>query len=140
MEKLSKRILIKICSTRPYQWVMRKILIAIMRRTAKAPEVQERIKALQAAPSPEERFYAHFEAMVAMGNEAAKKKWVKFNEPSPEVMQMMHLQTLLPKIESGRATASDIEEFRRWAEELMRDPQCPAESKKRIGDALASIG
>jgi len=49
MEKMSKRILIKICSTRPYQWVMRKIFMRMCRRAAKAPEVQERIKALQAA-------------------------------------------------------------------------------------------
>ena len=72
MEKLSKRILIKLASTRPCRWIVRKISMAIMRKAAKAPDVQERIKALQAA-APEERFYAHFECLVAMGNEAGKQ-------------------------------------------------------------------
>jgi len=43
---MRKRILTKICSSPPYQWVVRKIGIAMLRRAAKAPEVQERIKAL----------------------------------------------------------------------------------------------
>ena len=61
MEKLSKRVLIKICSTRPYRWIVGKIGIAMMRRAQKAPEVQERSKALRAAAPGAERFYAHFE-------------------------------------------------------------------------------
>jgi hypothetical protein len=140
MKELSKRILIKICSTRPYRWVVGKIVKAIMRKAAKAPEVQERIKALQAlqALQPaalEEQFYACFECMVAMGNEAAKKKWVRFNPPPPETMQFLRFPALLSKLENGRATPSDIEEFRRLAE----DPQwtqCPPEYKQRIEIAL----
>jgi len=147
MEKMSKRILIKICSTRPYQWVMKKILIAIMRRASKAPEVQERMKALQAT-APEERFYAHFECLVAMGNEAGKQKGVKFIGPSPEVMEFMRFQglllpklemRLLPTLESGNATASEIEEFRRLAEEVMQHPRCPPEYKQRIEAALKKV-
>jgi hypothetical protein len=134
---MRKRILIKICSSPPYQWVARKIGIAMLRRAAKAPEVQERIKALQAAAPGGERLYAHFEAMVAMCNEAAKSKWVKFDAPPPETMQGMRLEfLLLPKLENGHATASDIEECRRLAEEVLRDPQCPAEHKQRIEAAL----
>ena len=71
MEKLSKRILIKICSLPPYKWVMGKIVMRLMRRAQKAPEVQERIKALMAA-APEEHFYAYFQYMTAVGSELAK--------------------------------------------------------------------
>jgi len=142
MEKMLKRILIKVCSSPPYQWVARKVVMAILRRAHKAPEVQERIKALQAA-APEERFYAYFQYMTAVGNEMAKSKGAKFDPPSPEVMQWMRFEglllpklemLLLPKLENGNATESDIEEFRRLAEEVMQHPQCPPESKKRIGD------
>ena len=67
MEKLSKRILIKICSTRPYHWVVRKIVWRMVRRAQKAPEVQERMKALSAIPpnNTQEYFYAHLECNLA---------------------------------------------------------------------------
>jgi len=46
---------------------------------------------------------------------------------------------LFPKLENGKATASEIEEFRRLAEQVMRNPQCPPEQKQRIEAALASV-
>ena len=63
-------------------------------------------------------------------------------------MQFMRLQglllpklemRLLPKLENANATASDIEEFRRLAEEVLRDPQCPLEYKQRIEAALKKV-
>ena len=67
-----------------------------------------------------------------MGNELAKKKWVNFAAPPPETMQGMRFEfLLLPKVENGHATASDIEAFRRLAEEVMQRPQCPPEYKQR---------
>ena len=45
---MSKRILIEVCSTRPYRRGMGKFVKAMFRKAAKAPDVQERIKALQA--------------------------------------------------------------------------------------------
>ena len=140
MEKLSKRILIKLASTRPCRWIVGKIGMAMMRRAAKAPEVQERMKAFQAATPGGERFYAGLDALVAMGNEAAKSKWVQFKAPRPETMQWMRFEfLLLSKLENGTATASDIEEFRRMAEEVIQRPQCPPEYKQRIEAALASV-
>jgi hypothetical protein len=104
----------------------------MIRRAAKAPEVQERLKALGAA-APEERFYAYFEAMTAVGNEMAKSNRVNFRGPTPETMQWMRSEfLLLPKLENGHATASEIEECRR----LVEDPQCPPERKQRIEAAL----
>ena len=83
---LRKRILIKICSSPPYQWVVRKIGNAMLRRAAKSPEVQERIRALSAtAPNTPQRFQAHFEYLMAVGTELAKSKFAKFDGLSPEV-------------------------------------------------------
>jgi len=130
MEKLSKRILIKICSTRPFQWVALKIVMRMLRRAQKAPEVQERMKALHQAAAPGELFYANFEAMVAMCNEMAKSRWVNFDAPPPETMQGMRFEfLLLPK----------IEEFRPLAEDVLRNLRCPPERKQRIEAALKKL-
>ena len=109
-----------------------------VRRAAKAPEVQERMKAFLAAASGEQS-YALFEYRMALGNEVAKSKWVNYDPPPPEVMQEMRFKFLLLKVENGHATAGDIEEFRRSAEEVLRRPQCPPEYKQRIEAALASV-
>jgi hypothetical protein len=110
------------------------------RKAQKAPEVQERIKALHQAAAPGELFYANFEAMVAMCNEMAKSKWVNFDAPPPETMQGMRFGfVLLPKVENGHATASEIEEFRRLAEDALLNLRCPPERKQRIEAALKKV-
>ena len=140
MEKLSKRILIKLASSRPCQWVARKIAIRVWRKAQKAPEVQERLKAFMAATA-DEQFYAHLEYCLDSGNELAKSKWVKFDAWPTEVAQMVRIQARLAKVENGHATASEIEEFRRLAGEVLRNwnPQYPPERKQRIEAALASV-
>jgi hypothetical protein len=156
---MRKRILTKICSSPPYQWVVRKIGIAMLRRAAKAPEVQERIKALSAtAPNTQQRFQAHFEYLMAVGNELAKSKFVKFDGLSPEVRAALEaaraaqpppppeataqpapLVALLGKVENGNATAIEIEEFRRLAAEVMRDTRISLSFMKRIEAALSLL-
>ena len=138
MEKLPKRILIKICSTRPYRWVMRKVMMAMWRRAAKAPEVQERIKALSAIPpnNTQEYFYAHLECNLAVLDELSKLKWVKTHAPPPEIIR---LGILIQKIETSNATAGEIEEFQRLAAKVLQHPRCPPEYKQRIEAALASV-
>jgi len=136
---LPKRILIKACSTRPYQWVMRKIMMAMMRRAAKAPEVQDRIKALQAAV-PDDRFYAHLEYGVAVHKELAKSKWVKAG-PVPPAIHLMRIEGLVHRFEHSNAIAGEVENFRRWAGEVLGNwnPQYPPELKERIEDALSRL-
>jgi len=136
---LPKRVLIKICSTRPYRWVMRKILMAMMHKGQKAPEVQERIKALQAA-APEERFYAHLECLVAVHKELSKSKRVKAS-PLPPAIHFMRIEGLVHRFEHGNAIAGEVESFRQWAGEVLGNwnPQHQPELKERIEDALSRL-
>ena len=146
-----ERIWIHIYSSSPSQWVVRKIGNAMLRRAAKAPEVQERIKALRAtAPNTQQRFQAHFEYLMALGNELLRSKFVKYGK-SPEVRAVLEavrvahpnalqLEPLLQKIENGTAIASEIEEFRRLAEEgPLRHPRCGPAFRKRIESALSLV-
>ena len=144
------RILFKIWSSSPYQWVVRKIGNAMLRRAAKAPEVQERIKALRAtAPNAQQRFQARTEYLMALGNELLRSKFVKYGK-SPEVRAVLEavrvghpdalsLEALLEDVENGTATAWEIEEFRRIAEDVMRRPQYPPEYKERVESALSLL-
>ena len=76
---------------------------------------------------------------MALGNELAKSKWVNYDAPPPETMQMIRFEALLRKLENGHATASDIEECRRLAEGVLRDPQCTPQRKQRIEAALKKV-
>jgi len=108
----------------------------------KAPEVQERIKAIRAAaPHTQEQLHAHLQYHMAVLNELAKSKWVNVDALPPEEAQLAQTLALLQKIETGNATASEIEEFRRLAGEIQRnlDPGCSVEFKKRIGSALSLV-
>ena len=78
---------------------------------------------------------------MACGNELAKPKWVKFDPLPPEAIRMMRIEARLCKLENGNATASEIEEFRRLAGEILRNwqPQYPWHVKKRIESALSIL-
>ena len=131
MEKLSKRILIKICSTRPYQWAMRKFAMVMWRRLHKSPEVQERIKALRAtAPQTQEQYSAFFEYGMALEKEAEKSRFYAWPPGSAQIAP------LLQKVETGAAIADEVEEFRGLAGEVMRHPRCGPAFKQRIEAAL----
>ena len=49
------------------------------------------------------------------------------------------IEPLLQKIETGTAIASEVEEFRRLAEEVLRHPRCGQGFKKRIESALSLL-
>ena len=139
---LLKRILIKVCSLPAYQWGVRKIGMRMWLKAQKAPEVQERMKAVRAAaPHSQERFYAHLDYMLACGNEIGKSKWVKYDQPPIALAQMVGVQARLHKVEKGNATASEIEEFRHLAGEILRNwqPHYPPDLRQRIGAALKLV-
>jgi hypothetical protein len=123
---------------------MRKIFMRMYRKALEAPGVQERIKAVQAATpedaTQEERFYAHIECMMAVGNELTKKKWVKARPLQPAV-HLMRIEGLVQRVENGHAIPGEIEAFRRWAGEVLGNwkPEYPPEFKERIEDALSHL-
>ena len=59
----------------------------------------------------------------------------------PEETQLAQTLALLRTIKTGNATASEIEEFRRLASEVLRnlDPRCSLWFKKRIEFALSLV-
>ena len=109
--------------------------MVMWRRLHKAPEVQERIDALRAAaPRTQEQYNAFLKYTMALQKELEKSR---FSASPPGSAQ---IEPLLCKLENGNLNPSEIEEFRRFAEEVMRHPRCGPGFKKRIESALSLVG
>jgi len=131
---LRERIARKIGSLPITHWVMRKYITAMWRKIHKTPEVQKRIEALSTAtPSTLEQEKAFVEYSMALVKEMEKSKWYAWPPNSGQIDMILH------KIEKGDATASEIEEFRQLAGELLRNwkPRWSQGFKKRIESALS---
>ena len=126
-----RRILRKIGSWPITHWVVRKLLAVKRRRMHKAPEVQQRIKAISA--------FVYY--TPALQNKLAKSTLMEVDALPPGTIQIVQIHAMLRKIETGNATASEIEEFRRLAGEVLRNwrPQYPSDLKKRIESALSLV-
>jgi len=130
---MRERIAREIGSSPIFHWVLRKFLAVKWRRTQEAPEVQERLKALSAtAPHTLEQYNAFAEYAMALGNELEKSR---FSAWPPGTA----IGALLQKLEEGMATASEIEQFRRFAGQVLQNPRCPPEIKERIESALSLL-
>ena len=117
-----------------FNWVVRKLLIMKFRRVEKVPQVQERAKAFKGtAPNTPEHLKAYFEYITAVEKELEKSRFYAWPPGSVQI------EPLLRKIETGTATASEIEEYRRLAGEVTRHPRCGPGFKKRIESALSSL-
>ena len=111
-----RSILRKIGSWPITHWVMRKLLAVKWRRMHKAPEVQQRIKAISAAaPHIQEQFEAFVSYTMTLQNKLPRSKLIEVDALPPGTIQIVQIHAMLWKIETGNATASDIEEFRRLA-------------------------
>ena len=131
---MRERIARKIGSWPITHWVLRKFAMVMWRRLHKAPEVQERMKALRAtAPQTQEQYNAFFEYGMALQKEVEKSRFSAWPPGSAQI------EPLLQKIETGTAIANEVEEFRRLAEEVLRHPRCGPGFKKRIESALALV-
>ena len=132
--KTRERILRKIGSWPITHWVLRKFGMVMWRRLHKAPEVQERINALRAAaPRTQEQYNAFLEYTMALQTELEKSRFSAWPPGSAQI------EPLLYKLENGNPNPSEIEEFRRLAEEVMRHPRCGPGFKKRIESALSLL-
>ena len=137
-----ERILRKIGSLPITHWVLRKLLAVKGRRMHKAPEVQQRIKGISAAaPHLQEQVDAFVHYTTALQNKLAKSPLMEVDALPPGTIQIVQIHAMLRKIETGNATASDIEEFRRLAGEVLRNwrPLYPSDLKKRIESALILV-
>jgi len=133
---VSERIARKIGSWPIVQWVIRKLGTAMWRRMHKAPEVQKRLEALSAAtPNTLEQRKAFVEYAMALQKELEKSKWNAWPPKSAQI------EAMLQKLEKGNATASEIEEFRQLAGEVLRNwqPRYSLGFKKRIESALSLL-
>jgi hypothetical protein len=131
---IRERILRKIGSWPITHWVLRKFCMVMGRRLHKAPEVQERLKALSATePQTQEQYNAFFEYTMALQKEVEKSRFSAWPPGSAQI------EPLLQKIETGSAIANEVEEFRRLAAEVLRHPRCGPGFKKRIESALALV-
>jgi len=113
---------------------MKKFRIMKVRRTGKVPEVQERFKALSAiAPGTLEYREAYFEYITAVEKELEKSRFMHGPPGSAQIGAMIR------KIKAGNATASEIEEFRRLAVEVLRHPRCGPAFEMHIESALSLV-
>ena len=132
---MRKRILTKIGSWRITHWAMKKFMEVQLREADKALEVQKRFRALSAiAPDTLEYRKAYAEYGMAFMAELEKSRFYAWPPGSSQI------GGLLQKIQTGTAATSEIEEFRRLAEEVMRHPRCGPAFKKCIEDALSRLG
>jgi hypothetical protein len=134
---VSERIVWKIGSWPIVQWLIRKRGTAILRILHQAPEVQKRVEAFSAAtPDTLEQRKAFVEYFMAMQKELEQSKWSAWPPKSAQI------EAMLQKLEKGNATASEIEEFRQLAGEVLRNWQPARYSlafKKRIESALSLL-
>ena len=115
----ARGILRKIGSWPITHCVTRKLLAVKWLRRHKVPEVEQRIEAISAAAPP------------------ARSTLMDVDALPPGTIQIVQIHAMLQKIETGNATASEIEEFRRLAGEVLRNwrRQYPSDLKKRIESA-----
>jgi hypothetical protein len=135
-----ERILRKIGSWPITHRVMRKLLAVKFHRIQKAPEVQERLKALSAAtPDTLEQRKAFFDCTNALHKELSKTNGLLLKSAWPR--EAPEIEGMLQKLEKGNATASQIEEFRRLAGEVLRNwqPWYSPAFEKRIESALSLL-
>ena len=133
---VSERIARKIGSWPIVQWVIRKLGTAMWRRMHKAPEVQKRLEALSATtPYTLEQHNAFVEYGMALQKELEKSKWNAWPPKSAQI------EAMLQKLEKGNATASEIEEFRQLAGEVLRNwqPRYSPAFKQRIESAMSLL-
>ena len=103
-----ERILRKIGSSPITHWLMRKVVAGHWRRMHKAPEVQKCIEAFRAnAPNTVEHQQAFFAYGMASQKELEKSRFSAWPPGSAQIGAMPQ------KMETGIATTSEIEEFRR---------------------------
>jgi len=133
---VSEHLARKIGSWPIVQWVIRKRGAAILRRMHNEPEVQKSLEALSAAtPHTLEQREAFVEYSMAVQKELEKSKWSAW---PPKTAQ---IEAMLQKFEKGNATASEIEEFRQLAGEVLRNwrPRFSLGFKKRVESALSLL-
>ena len=133
---VSERIARKIGSWPIVQWVIRKRGTAILRRMHNEPEVQKCLEAFSAAtPNTLEQRKAFVEYFMA-GQKVLEK--LECNAWPPKTAQ---IEAMLQKLKNGNATASEIEEFRQLAGEVLRNwqPRYSPASKQRIESAMSLL-
>jgi len=131
-----ERILKRIGSWPVTHWVGRKLLAVKWRRMHKVPEVRGRLKALSVtAPHTVEQYNAFVEYAMALQKELEKSRFSAWPPGSAQI------EAMLQKLEKGNPTASENEEFRRLAGEVLqnRKPSYSPAFKKRIESALSSL-
>ena len=97
-----RSILQKIGSWPITHWVMRKLLAVKWRRMHKAPEVQQRIKAISAAaPHIQEQFEAFVSYTMTLQNKLARSKLIEVDALPPGTIQIVQLLCSVIKIKSA---------------------------------------